>query len=225
MTESIRDNSQYNVNTSITSNGRQPMLHSLLYAMYPIYGLMPKSEQCLLMSQCMETLAYALDFERFYEKYKLAHFAKKSELQNKFIQYEDLSTDKAMQKVFVNYFNINIVILSPYGEDPVLIPTNHHYNFKGCVVLEKRQNKYFPYECMDKRHNYILPNQFDELTIAMKTYTKRQKYKLRPFYTYKINDLLEIAKQFHIITQKPGRYNRIVNKSKRELYDELSEIL
>ena len=100
----------------IVTNGRQPLLHAILYILYPLYAVFPKSEQRLLIDGVLEHLAYQLDNDNFYERFKLAQLATKTELQNKFLQYENLSDDKGMQSVFVNYFDVNIIIYSPFDD-------------------------------------------------------------------------------------------------------------
>jgi len=215
----------------IVPNGRQPLLHAILYILYPLYGVFPNSEQRLLIDGVLEHLAYQLDIDNFYERFKLAQLATKTELQNKLLQYEDLSNDKGMQSVLVNYFDVNIIIYSPFDETFKVIPTCFDYVNKGCIVIAKRNNKYYPFQFNDKSTNRSSPthiihvNEFDDIKSEINSYTKRKKYSLKPYYTYKIIDLIEVAQQFHISTSKPGRYNRTVNKSKRELYDELTMIL
>lgn len=208
------------------TNSRQPMFHAFLSALYPMFALMPREEQHKFCKDCFEHIGYKIDHDRFYERYKFSHLCKKSELQNKFLQYEDISNDKAMQRVIVNFFSVNIVILSPNGECAVkLIPTTFEYERKPCLVLQKRQNKYYPYVSRYKTHNFIPSQQYCDIKKEFGNFTERQKYSLKPYYTYKIQDLLDLAKKFHVIRTKPGRYNKVVNKTKRELYDELQSIL
>lgn len=207
-------------------NSRQPMFHAFMSTLYPMFPLMPREEQHKFCRDCFEHIGYHLDKDRFYERYKLSHLCKKSELQNKFLQYQDMSNDKAMQRVVVNFFNVNVVVFIPSGDCGInLIPTTFEYEKKPCLVLEKRQNKYYPYVSVSAAHNFIPSQRYSDIKKEFGNFTERQKYSLKPYYTYKIQDLLDLAKKFHVVRTKPGRYNKVVNKTKRELYDELQSIL
>ena len=214
-------------NTSVSTNGRQSMLHALLHALYPVYDLLPLSEQNRTLTGVLEHLAYEIDRNNIYERFKLAHFATKSELQNKLLQYEDMALDKGMQSLFVNYFDVNIIVFSPYTDNLEVIPVSSECSRKGCVVLEKRNNKYTPFQYSDKSvyHHLIKADDFKDVLDAMNLHKKRKRYQIGPYYKYKIDDLIEIAKKFHIKTTKPGRYNQKVKRTKRDLYDELYGIL
>lgn len=211
---------------STYTNSRQPLFHACMSALYPMFTLMPRDEQHIFCRDCFEKIGYNIDKNRFYERYKFSHLCKKSELQNKFLQYEDISNDKAMQRVIVNFFDVNLVILSPNSECPIkLIPTTFEYERKPCLVLEQRQNKYYPYVSRSHSHNFIPSQRYSDIKKEFCNFTERKKYSLQPYYTYKIGGLLDLAKRFHVIRTKPGRYNKVVNKTKRELYDELMSIL
>jgi hypothetical protein len=205
---------------------RQSLFHAFISAIYPVYTIMPRNEQHKFCRDCFETIGYAIDKNKFYERYKFSHLCKKSELQNKFLQFEDLSNDNAMQKVIANFFDVNVVVIVPSEQKKIqLIPPTFEYDKKACVVLEKRQNKYYPYTSNTEKTNFIPSQKYADIKSAFANFTERKKYSLKPYYTYKIQDLLELAKRFHVVCTKPGRYNKVVNKTKRELYDELTSIL
>lgn len=209
-----------------STNSRQALFHAFMYALYPVFALMSSEEQRKFCRESLEFIGYAVDRDRFYERFKLSHLARKSELQNKFLQFEDVTNDRAMLTTIVNYFDVNIIILSPHEETTMkIIPTTFSFERKGCIVLHKRQNKYYPYVSTSGEHNFVSPIAYDDIEKGFAMCQKRLQYKLKPYYTYKINDLLEIAKQFHVICTKPGRYNKVVNKTKKELYNELVDIL
>lgn len=207
-------------------SSRQSIFHAFMYAVYPVFALMSSDEQRRFCRESLEHIGYALDSNRFYERFKLSHLARKSELQNKFLQFEDVTNDKAMLTTIVNYFDINIIIKSPHEDNTMkIIPTTFSFERKGCIVLHKRQNKYYPYVSTTGEHNIVSPIAYDDIQKGIAMCQKRKQYELKPYYTYKIKDLLEIAKQFHVIRTKPGRYNKVVNKTKKELYNELLDIL
>lgn len=223
------------VQMGISSNTRQPFLHAFLYALYPMYALFHEKEQRKILMEVMEQCAFALDKNNFYERNKMAHFAKKAELQNKFLLYADVSNDAAMQRVLVNFFDVNILTVPntvsnmkvgfEKENEIQLVPNAHNFVRKGTIVLQKRLHKFYPFLRKNNDHNLISLLEFVETTEVVRRHKTRQKYKLAPFYKYKIEDLITTAKQFHITTTKPGRYNRLVNKTKKELYQELKIIL
>ena len=221
--ESIHDSKTYQMNFHINSNARNPLFHAVLYAVYPLYELMNVSEQRTLLKEFMSEIGYHLGKNQFYERHKLAHLAKKSELQNKFLLLSPLMNDKSMLQSLCNYLDINIIIFN--GESFALFPPVKNYMNKGCIVIHQRQNKFYPMTSSQNDNHFIKPTEFVEISNAFTSYETRKKYKLRPYYSYKIDELLELAKKFHLTTQKPGRYNRTVNKTKKALYEELQMIL
>tara|TARA_B110000881_G_C18547413_1_gene502023 strand:- start:874 stop:1467 length:594 start_codon:yes stop_codon:yes gene_type:complete len=197
-----------------------------------MYDLLDEKEQRRILNGVMQECAYILDVDMFYEKNKLAHFARKTELQNKFLQYASMSEDRGMIKTVVNFFQINLFIVEEKRSADLsakyeirFIPVSNNFLFKGAVIIMKIQNKYYPFTSNEKFHNFVNLNEFEELNQAVQSHKTRQKYKLKPYYTYKVDGLIETAKQFHITTTKPGRFNKLVNKTKNELYVELKNVL
>ena len=201
-------------------------LYVVLHSVFDFFDLLSKKEKYRFIKFINNRLAFYVSDKTLYNKKKMAKYERQSTLQSSFMQNLDTFTN-GMIYVLANFLDINICIaddkIGAFSYTIYGPAVNSH--LKGSIIIIEKNSVYVSLYDNAKRNNLINQYNYNDLNRYFMLYRTQKNNTLLPYYKYKIKDLHHLAQKFNLTIKKKGRGIHNVNKSKRELYDELSQLL
>lgn len=210
---------------SSTTKISKNLLYAVISSVFDFFDLLPMKERERFLLFLYQKLAFYISNKTTYRNNKMARYDKQASLQQLFMDKTWYFTD-GMIYTLANFLNINICI----AEDR---HGSYHYSIfapiqnshlKGTMVIKRYKKKFYVLQ-NENNECLINPYKYSDLSRFFSLYRTQKNNSLLPYYKYKIKDLHHLAQQFKITIQKKGRGINNINKSKRELYNELKELL
>lgn len=201
---------------------------SVIIAIAPFFNLLPKYEKFRFMNYIHRHLALKISNKILYNKYKLTKYIKHGDMQSILMNsyHSGIPFSVPLVYLMANYFDINIMISkNVYGNFKYELYTPvKHFSKKGVIVIEE-DNENNTFRPLSINNKFIFnPYDFEDLKKEFLIHRNKKGHELQPYYKYKIKDLQELAKKINLKIKKEGRGMKDVNKSKKELYEEIKRI-
>ena len=200
---------------------------SVIIAIAPFFNLLPKYEKNRFINYFHKHLAIQIADKKIYNKYKLTKYIKHGDIQDILMNsfYSGIPFSIPLVYLMANYFNINIIISeNTCGNFKYeLFTPIKDFSKKGVIIIEKEKNNRF--RPLSINNKFIFnPYDFEDLKKEFLIHRNKKGHELQPYYKYTIKDLQELAKKINLKIKKKGRGMKDINKSKKELYEEIKRI-
>ena len=201
-------------------------IYCVLSSVFDFFSFLSKKEKYRFIKQFNQTLSFQVSDKKFYQRNKLTKYEKQSVLEELFMNNE-LHYTPGMKHVVANFLDVNICFV----EDrigafsyTIFAPARNHH-LKASIIMKKTQHGYEALGDPDQSSSLINQYLYEDISRYFSLYKTKKNNNLQPYYKYKIKELQTISRKFNMDITKRGRGMNRINKSKRELYDDLSTIL
>lgn len=214
---------------SSVKNTNVDFLHSVVSSLFDFFSFLTKHDKKRLLREISQKIAFYVSDKKTYREKKFTKFEKQSVLQELFMTHSQ-EYSESMIHVIANFFDINICI----AEDRAgafaytIYPPTQNHHLKGSIIIKKHHNMFCTLQLTPTEssvNGLVNQYEFEDILKYFYLFQKKKNNSLLPYYKYKIKELQDLAKKFNMNITKRGRGMQRINKSKKELYDELYSIL